>query len=40
MNIKNEDVLIFADEVSRDFKLTGETVHAVKSTTLKIIKKK
>ena len=36
----HENVLIFADQISRDFKLIGETIHAVKTTTLKIIKNK
>ena len=40
MTTKNKNVLIFADKVSRDFELTGETIHAVKPTTLKIIKNK
>ena len=40
MTNNNENVLIFADQISRNFELTGETIHAVKTTTLKIIKNK
>ena len=40
MMTDHENVLIFADQISRDFKLIGETIHAVKKTTLKIIKNK
>ena len=38
MTNNSENILIFADQISRNFKLTGETIHAVKTTTLKIIK--
>jgi len=40
MTNNSENILIFADQISRNFKLTGETIHAVKTTTLKIIKNK
>ena len=40
MMTDHENVLIFADQISRDFKLIGETIHAVKKSTFKIIKNK
>ena len=40
MMIDHKNVLIFADQISRDFKLIGETIHAVKKSTFKIIKNK
>ena len=40
MTNNSENILIFADQISRNFKLTVETIHAVKTTTLKIIKNK
>ncbi|MBM31369.1 MAG: macrolide ABC transporter ATP-binding protein [Chloroflexi bacterium] len=36
----NENILIFANQISRNFELTGETINAVKNVTLKIFKNK